>query len=66
MASAIANCLLKELDHFSKYAFYVADTPSRRGTAMELIEGISMCDAELLRIAIANGDSSQPPSPADG
>jgi hypothetical protein len=49
--TAIASCLLKELDHFSKYIFYAEDNAERRGHALDLIEAVSASDAQLLHIA---------------
>ena len=48
--TAIAGCLLAELDHFSKYTFYAQDTASRRDAARDLVKAVSESDAELRRI----------------
>jgi hypothetical protein len=49
-ATAIAGCLLKELDHFSKYTFYTDSIATIRKTAVALVESLSASDAELMRI----------------
>ena len=49
-ATALAGCLLKELDHFSTYSWDTEDTVAKRDAILVLVEAMSESDAQVLRI----------------